>query len=623
MEKLESAGRKNFLFLVAVMTGVAIAVGAAVVTLLYHSAFEEAKGRFFLTAASQARLLEAVARFDRQYSRKALPGGAWSATFTQLKDAHEQIKGFGKTGEFLVGHLVDGNIVYLLSHRTQDISTIPPVPMDSNLAMPMRFALQGKNGTIIADDYQGHKVLAAYHHVDILDLGIVVKIDLAEMRAPFIKAALLAAIVAAFVFGIGIFLFFKFSRPILTEIEQQNRKLLTNESTIKNIYLSLQEHTLELEAANALLRQKDEEMRLLLNSTSEAIYSLDLMGNCTMVNAACLRMIGVNDESEIIGKNMHGLIHHTTAAGERYRENQCPVLKALHADKGCHVDDEFFWRADGTCFAVEYWSFPIIKEKKTIGVVVTFLDISERKQAEADLRAAEKNFRQLRESLSDGYVSVSMKGEIIDFNAAYMNMLDYNEDEIRSLTYQQLTPSKWHAMESEIVEKQILAWGYSDIYEKEYIRKDGATIPIELRVFLARDDQGNPLHMWGIISDISARKKAEKRLRDSLAEKEVLLKEIHHRVKNNMQIISSLLYLQGKNSDSAEVQALVIDSMNRVRSMAMIHEKLYRSEDLAHIDFSDYIHSLGQQIMQAHLQVAHRVTLDIQADNIFLPLDSA
>ena len=97
----------------------------------------------------------------------------------------------------------------------------------------------------------------------------------------------------------------------------------------------------------------------------------------------------------------------------------------------------------------------------------------------------------LHESLRDAFVQVSMDGRIVEFNDLYCQMLGYSPDEIRALTYQELTPELWHAFEERIVRDQIIARGYSDIYEKEYRRKDGAIIPVELRTILSRDASGD------------------------------------------------------------------------------------------------------------------------------------
>ncbi|MFB2879806.1 histidine kinase dimerization/phosphoacceptor domain -containing protein [Floridanema aerugineum] len=123
--------------------------------------------------------------------------------------------------------------------------------------------------------------------------------------------------------------------------------------------------------------------------------------------------------------------------------------------------------------------------------------------------------------------------------------------------------------------------------------------------------------------DITEQKQAEQQLKTSLREKEVLLKEIHHRVKNNLQVISSLLKLQSEFTKDREVISLLSDSYNRVRSMALIHEKLYQSQGIAQIDAADYIKSLVYNLVSSHTPISERINLDIQVEPIFFDLDTA
>ena len=115
-------------------------------------------------------------------------------------------------------------------------------------------------------------------------------------------------------------------------------------------------------------------------------------------------------------------------------------------------------------------------------------------------------FYKLYESILEGIVSVTIDGRITDANKAYLDMLGYDIDEIKDRTYQQITPAKWHAMEQQIVETQLATRGYSDEYEKEYIRKDGSVFPVSLRTWLVRDETGTPISMWAMVRDISERK---------------------------------------------------------------------------------------------------------------------
>ncbi len=133
----------------------------------------------------------------------------------------------------------------------------------------------------------------------------------------------------------------------------------------------------------------------------------------------------------------------------------------------------------------------------------------EHRQTDVALRESEAKFRKLHESMQDAFVSVDMQGRILECNSAYQEMLGYTADELRKRTYLDLTPKKWHAMESRIVQEQVLPQGYSGVYEKEYRRKDGTVFPVELRTFLIRDASEQPSTMWAIVRDVTARKETE------------------------------------------------------------------------------------------------------------------
>ena len=143
------------------------------------------------------------------------------------------------------------------------------------------------------------------------------------------------------------------------------------------------------------------------------------------------------------------------------------------------------------------------------GIAPLFLAI---KRSEEVLQKSEKKYRLLHENMMDGFVRVDMNGKILEFNEAFQKMVGYGPKEIYSLSYGDLTPEKWHAFEAEIFEKQVLTKGCSDIYEKEYRKKDGAVFPVELRTYLVRNDAGNPCGMWTIVRDITKRKRAEEAL---------------------------------------------------------------------------------------------------------------
>lgn len=144
--------------------------------------------------------------------------------------------------------------------------------------------------------------------------------------------------------------------------------------------------TAALVQREARLRESSDMIHLLLNSTAEAIYGLDPAGNCTFCNTACVKMLGFDHPEQLVGKNMHHLIHHTHADGSPFAVQDCAIFKGFQLDTAMHVDKEVLWRADGSSFAAEYWSYPIRRDGQVLGAVVTFLDITERKRAEAALQ---------------------------------------------------------------------------------------------------------------------------------------------------------------------------------------------------------------------------------------------
>ena len=132
-------------------------------------------------------------------------------------------------------------------------------------------------------------------------------------------------------------------------------------------------------------------MRLLLDSTAEAIYGVDLEGNCTFANSACLRMLGYSDPRAVIGKNMHALTHHTRAGRDSLSRPGVPDLPTVSKRaRRVTADDEVLWRADGSSFPAECWAHPMRHDGKIVGSVVAFLDITERKAAEEELIRAKE-----------------------------------------------------------------------------------------------------------------------------------------------------------------------------------------------------------------------------------------
>jgi len=158
-------------------------------------------------------------------------------------------------------------------------------------------------------------------------------------------------------------------------------------------------HTLRLrqarEQAEAARREQAEQVRVLMDATEEGIYGVDGNGLCSFINRAALRMLGYTRPEELLGRNLHELIHHTLPDGRPYPKEQCRVRLAMLAGETAHADNEVHWRADGTSFPTEYWSRPIVRDGQIVGTVVSFVDITERKVSEAELTQHRERLEEL------------------------------------------------------------------------------------------------------------------------------------------------------------------------------------------------------------------------------------
>lgn len=225
-----------------VVTLIAIFITAtSIVTLstlwiLYETSFDEQRHRLIDNVKSRARLIEAVARYNENDSEQHTHDitDAHTRTLSQIIDAHNNFHGFGETGEFTLARKHKNNIEFVIRQRHSYTDKPQSVPLKSDLAIPMQLALLGHSGTIMGKDYRGENVLAAYEPVKILNLGIVAKIDLAELREPFIRSALYILTIVILVSLLGSLLFFYIILPVIKRIkdtEQRFHQLFLNNYT--------------------------------------------------------------------------------------------------------------------------------------------------------------------------------------------------------------------------------------------------------------------------------------------------------------------------------------------------------------------------------------------------------
>jgi PAS domain S-box-containing protein len=176
------------------------------------------------------------------------------------------------------------------------------------------------------------------------------------------------------------------------------------------------------------LAHSEQLIRSLLNATGQGVYGIDLDGNCTFANPACVQLLRYDSESDLLNRNMHELIHHTRAGGEPYPVEECQIYLAFREQRGIHIADEIVWRADGGSCPVEYWSYPVHHDDHLIGGVVTFVDISQRLEAENELREREATVRALLNATGEGIYGTDLSGDFTFANPACVSLLGFASD---------------------------------------------------------------------------------------------------------------------------------------------------------------------------------------------------
>ncbi len=385
--------RTRVVTLILVMTVVAVGAVGIALAVLYKVALGEQRARLVEIAQSRARLMEAVARFDAEHSAADVPGGAFAATISQVREAHEQFRGFGKTGEFTLARREGDQIVFLLSHRHADLSDPQPVAFSSQLAEPMRRALSGRSGTLIGLDYRGSRVLAAYEPVDVLDLGIVAKIDLSEVRAPFIRAAFLAGGGAALLIFLGTLLFLRLVNPMVRRLEESN-----------------------------------ERFRTVIEQAADAVFLVRPDGRFVDVNQRACDALGYTRE-ELLSLTVSDIDPvYPQDAFDEFRRNMVPgvavTIEAVHR------------RKDGTTFPVEIRTGLIELLEKPM-LLSLARDVTERKRAEGELRAAHEQLEQrvAERTRELAEANESLRDEIAERLRAEQGLLG-SERQLRTLASQ-------------------------------------------------------------------------------------------------------------------------------------------------------------------------------------------
>ena len=218
-----TSGRIRLATLPLLMAAMAAGSGGIAVAVLYDTALRLERSELMEIARAQRDLMEAVARFDALYSASDVMGGAAAATIGQIQDAHGKFAGFGDTGEFYLARAAGPTIEYIVPLRFVPFDTGFSSPINSTQDRPMQLALRGMTGTTVGPDYRNERVLAAYTPIAPLDLGLVIKIDMEEIRAPFVAAGILAGVVTLVLIIVGIRVSTEINSPVVDELDEKAR----------------------------------------------------------------------------------------------------------------------------------------------------------------------------------------------------------------------------------------------------------------------------------------------------------------------------------------------------------------------------------------------------------------
>ncbi len=294
-------------------------------------------------------------------------------------------------------------------------------------------------------------------------------------------------------------------------LEILQRNLKTNE-----LLEHMRQQAAELQAQQESIRAAEERTRLLLDSAAEGIFGVDVEGLITFVNPAACRMLDYPAE-ELIGRPSHALLHHHRPDGSEYPQEQCPMFAAYTRGEASRIDDEYLWLKDGTGLPVEYGATPIVKDGNITGAVISFTDITRRKEADERLRKTELFFRSVLESAPDGLMVVDADGVIRLANAQVERLFGYTREELLGRPVEILVPDDTRGRHV------ALRTAYTDDpttrdmgagQELRALRKDGSVFPVEIGLSPV---QGNEeTHQIAVsIRDITERKQQEEAIRQA------------------------------------------------------------------------------------------------------------
>ncbi|MBN1532952.1 MAG: PAS domain S-box protein [Spirochaetes bacterium] len=377
----------------------------------------------------------------------------------------------------------------------------------------------------------------------------------------------------------------------------------SNPGELQQILYELRVHQIELEMQNDELRRAQGELEAsraryfdLYDLAPVGYLSLNENGLITEINLTAATLLGMA-RGELIKQPVSRFIHKEDQ--DIYYRHR----KELMETGTLQVYELRMTRNDGTTFWVQVQAVTAHDAEGLRVYRVVVIDIDERKLLEEALDESQRQITLMADLLDHSSQAFSIfypDGRLGRCNEAFPRMMGYTKEELSALDWiRDITSPEWLELERLELER-LQRTGLPVRYEKEYIRKDGTRVPAELLVHMIRDEQDRLLYYYGFATDITERKLAEDKILQLLSEKELLLREVHHRIKNNMYNISTLLDLQADLIKNTSAVVALRDAKSRVRSMMVLYDKVYRSTNLEKIAIGDYLPSLVDDIITSY-----------------------
>ena len=379
----------------------------------------------------------------------------------------------------------------------------------------------------------------------------------------------------------------------------------------KQLRKEIQEH----EEDKRVLEEMESKYSLLYENMSDVIFVFNSDLILTDITPSVEKMSGYKSE-DLIGSSFDDLDFLTT---ESLKKAFNSAERLFQGEDIGYQEYEFVTKTGKTLFA-EVNNTPVFENDDLKEFICVARDITERKEAEEALRESEEKYRNLVENISDVIYTLDKNGNITYLSTAVQGFIGYKPEELIGRSVFELI----HEEDQYKIDKNSKEVLNGKNFETEYRikTKDGAIRWMNTSsqpIYLNDEIIG----VQGIVSDITERKKVEEQIKLSLKEKELHLREIHHRVKNNIQVISSMLSLYTNYIKDEQYAEMFNELKNRIHTMSLIHEKLYLAKDTKQINFRDYIQELVNNLFQFYEKTAKQINTNIEIQKISLGLDSA